>query len=144
LRKSYLSKFQFQLQVLQLQLRQLNLARPAELLGIAKELGIENVSSSCKQDMVFAIVKRLAESEVLISGDDASTHRQTEQPSTPSLMFQFLKCIRGEAKGWFAVALCGIALNIIAARAAFGLAAMLPWVQSGLVLVKAVLPLVGS
>jgi transcription termination factor Rho len=42
---------------------------PAELLAFAEELQIENASSLRKQDMLFAILKQLAENDVPISGD---------------------------------------------------------------------------
>ena len=42
---------------------------PAELLGIAEELEIENASTLRKQDMMFAILKELAEQDVPITGD---------------------------------------------------------------------------
>jgi len=42
---------------------------PAELLAFAEELQIENASSLRKQDMMFAILKQLAENDVTISGD---------------------------------------------------------------------------
>jgi transcription termination factor Rho len=42
---------------------------PAELLAFAEELQIENASSLRKQDMMFAILKQLAENDVPISGD---------------------------------------------------------------------------
>ncbi len=42
---------------------------PAELLSIAEELEIENASMLRKQDMMFAILKELAEQEVPITGD---------------------------------------------------------------------------
>jgi len=42
---------------------------PAELLSIAEELEIENASTLRKQDMMFAILKELAEQEVPITGD---------------------------------------------------------------------------
>ena len=41
---------------------------PADLLQTAEELGIENASTMRKQDMMFAILKRLAEDGVEISG----------------------------------------------------------------------------
>jgi transcription termination factor Rho len=41
---------------------------PAELLAFAEELQIENASSLRKQDMMFAILKQLAENDVPISG----------------------------------------------------------------------------
>ena len=42
---------------------------PAELLTFAEELEIENASILRKQDMMFAILKKLAENEVAIFGD---------------------------------------------------------------------------
>jgi transcription termination factor Rho len=42
---------------------------PAELLAFAEELQIENASSLRKQEMMFAILKQLAENDVAISGD---------------------------------------------------------------------------
>src|SRR5471032_2882586 len=42
---------------------------PAELLAFAEELEIENASSLRKQDMMFAILKQLAENDVAIFGD---------------------------------------------------------------------------
>jgi len=42
---------------------------PAELLSIAEDLEIENASTLRKQDMMFAILKELAEQEVPITGD---------------------------------------------------------------------------
>src|ERR1700746_4219294 len=42
---------------------------PAELLAFAEELEIENASSLRKQDMLFAILKQLAENDVPIYGD---------------------------------------------------------------------------
>jgi transcription termination factor Rho len=42
---------------------------PAELLTFAEELQIENASSLRKQDMMFAILKQLAENDVAIFGD---------------------------------------------------------------------------
>ena len=41
---------------------------PAELLAFAEELEIENASSLRTQDMLFAILKELAENEVTITG----------------------------------------------------------------------------
>ena len=41
---------------------------PAELLAFAEELGIENCSAMRKQDMMFAILKELADQGVPISG----------------------------------------------------------------------------
>ncbi|MBV9523328.1 MAG: transcription termination factor Rho [Alphaproteobacteria bacterium] len=50
-------------------LQELKKKTPAELLGFAEELQIENASSLRKQDMMFAILKQLAENEVAIYGD---------------------------------------------------------------------------
>jgi transcription termination factor Rho len=50
-------------------LQELNRKTPAELLAFAEELQIENASSLRKQDMLFAILKQLAENDVPISGD---------------------------------------------------------------------------
>jgi transcription termination factor Rho len=41
---------------------------PAELLAFAEELQIENASSLRKQELMFAILKQLAENDVPISG----------------------------------------------------------------------------
>jgi transcription termination factor Rho len=49
-------------------LQDLKTRSPAELLAFAEELEIENCNSMRKQDMMFAILKRLAEQDVLISG----------------------------------------------------------------------------
>src|SRR6202790_3602521 len=50
-------------------LQKLKRKTPAELLAFAEELEIENASSLRKQDMLFAILKQLAENDVPISGD---------------------------------------------------------------------------
>ncbi|HZS83115.1 MAG TPA: transcription termination factor Rho [Stellaceae bacterium] len=50
-------------------LQELKKKSPAELLGFAEELQIENASSLRKQDMMFAILKQLAENDVPIYGD---------------------------------------------------------------------------
>jgi transcription termination factor Rho len=42
---------------------------PAELLAFAEELQIENASSLRKQELMFAILKQLAENDVAITGD---------------------------------------------------------------------------
>jgi transcription termination factor Rho len=52
-----------------LNLQELKRKTPAELLAFAEELEIENASSLRKQDMLFAILKQLAENGVPISGD---------------------------------------------------------------------------
>ncbi|PZO87790.1 MAG: transcription termination factor Rho [Micavibrio aeruginosavorus] len=49
-------------------LQELKTRSPAELLAFAEELGIENCASMRKQDMMFAILKNLAEEGVPISG----------------------------------------------------------------------------
>ncbi|HEU4839529.1 MAG TPA: transcription termination factor Rho [Micavibrio sp.] len=49
-------------------LQELKTRSPAELLAFAEELGIENVSTMRKQDMMFAVLKNLAEEGVPISG----------------------------------------------------------------------------
>src|SRR5215469_13533586 len=50
-------------------LEELKRKSPAELLAFAEELQIENASSLRKQDMMFAILKQLAENDVTITGD---------------------------------------------------------------------------
>ena len=49
-------------------LQELKVRSPAELLAFAEELKIENCSAMRKQDMMFAILKQLAEEGVPISG----------------------------------------------------------------------------
>src|SRR5271169_6418191 len=50
-------------------LEKLKRKSPADLLAFAEELQIENASALRKQDMMFAILKQLAENEVPIFGD---------------------------------------------------------------------------
>jgi len=50
-------------------LKELKSKAPAELLSYAEELRIENASSLRKQEMMFAILKQLADNDVPISGD---------------------------------------------------------------------------
>jgi transcription termination factor Rho len=50
-------------------LQELKRKTPAELLSFAEELQIENASALRKQDMMFAILKQLAENDVAIYGD---------------------------------------------------------------------------
>ena len=50
-------------------LKELKKQTPTELLALAEELEIENASSLRKQDMMFAILKRLARNNVSIYGD---------------------------------------------------------------------------
>jgi len=49
-------------------LQELKNRSPAELLAFAEELGIESCNAMRKQDMMFAILKQLAEQNVIISG----------------------------------------------------------------------------
>ena len=50
-------------------LKELKSKSPADLLAYAEELEIENASTLRKQDMLFAILKRLAERDIAIFGD---------------------------------------------------------------------------
>ena len=50
-------------------LQELKQKSPGELLAYAEELEIENASSLRKQEMMFAILKHLADNEVAIYGD---------------------------------------------------------------------------
>jgi len=50
-------------------LKELKAKTPADLLAYAEELEIENASTLRKQDMLFAILKKLAENDVAIFGD---------------------------------------------------------------------------
>ncbi|HLN25901.1 MAG TPA: transcription termination factor Rho [Patescibacteria group bacterium] len=50
-------------------LQELKAKTPAELLAYAEELQIENASTLRKQDMMFAILKQLAENDLPIYGD---------------------------------------------------------------------------
>ncbi|MDR3439604.1 transcription termination factor Rho [Telmatospirillum sp.] len=50
-------------------LQELKAKTPAELLAYAEELQIENASTLRKQDMMFAILKQLAENDTPIYGD---------------------------------------------------------------------------
>jgi transcription termination factor Rho len=50
-------------------LTELKRRSPAELLRYAEDLGIENASALKKSDLVFAILKRLAETDVPINGE---------------------------------------------------------------------------
>ena len=50
-------------------LAELKAKSPADLLSFAEHLQIENASSLRKQDMMFAILKNLAESDQAIHGD---------------------------------------------------------------------------
>ncbi|POS61220.1 Rho termination factor N-terminal domain-containing protein, partial [Parasaccharibacter apium] len=50
-------------------LAELKKKSPADLLAFAEELEVENASSLRKQDMMFAILKTLAEREQAIYGE---------------------------------------------------------------------------
>ena len=50
-------------------LQELKRKSPAELLAFAEELGIENASNLRRQDLLFAILKILAEKDTSIDGD---------------------------------------------------------------------------
>ncbi len=50
-------------------LQELKKKTPSDLLAYAEELEVENASSLRKQEMMFAILKQLAENEVAIHGD---------------------------------------------------------------------------
>src|SRR3954470_6456416 len=54
---------------LPMNLQELKCKTPAELLAFAEELQIENASTLRKQDMMFAILKQLADNDVPIFGD---------------------------------------------------------------------------
>ena len=51
-----------------MKLQDLKSKSPTDLLSFAEELEIENASSMRKQDMLFAILKELAERDVEITG----------------------------------------------------------------------------
>ncbi len=50
-------------------LKELKKKTPAELLDYAEECGVENASTLRKQDLLFAILKQLADSDVAIFGE---------------------------------------------------------------------------
>ena len=50
-------------------LKDLKSKTPTELLSFAEELGVENASTLRKQDMMFAILKHLADDDQAIFGD---------------------------------------------------------------------------
>ena len=52
-----------------MKLKDLKSNTPTDLLAFAEELEIENASSMRKQDMLFAILKELAERDVEITGE---------------------------------------------------------------------------
>jgi len=55
--------------IVPMNLQELKHKSPAELLAFAEELQIESASALRKQDMMFAILKQLAENDVAIYGD---------------------------------------------------------------------------
>ena len=55
--------------ITQLKLSELKAKNPTELLSFAEELEVENASAMRKQDMMFAILKELAEQDVEIIGE---------------------------------------------------------------------------
>ena len=57
------------MEIEQLKLSELKAKSPTELLAFAEELEVENASSMRKQDMLFAILKELAEQGVEITGE---------------------------------------------------------------------------
>ena len=52
-----------------MKLSELKAKSPAELLVFAEELEVENAIAMRKQDMMFAILKELADKEVEITGE---------------------------------------------------------------------------
>src|ERR1700733_4529004 len=50
-------------------LQELKRKNPSDLLKYAEELQIENASALRRQDMIFAVLKRLADNEVAIYGE---------------------------------------------------------------------------
>ncbi len=56
------------MELTQLKLSELKAKSPTDLLAFAEELSVENASSMRKQDMMFAILKELAEQNVEIHG----------------------------------------------------------------------------
>lgn len=68
-RKNYHQYFPQQKRQSQMNLKELKLKPPAELLSFAEGLGIENASSLRKQDMMFAILKKMADDGTAIYGD---------------------------------------------------------------------------
>ena len=69
-------------------LQELKTKTPAELLNFAEELQIENASSLRKQDMMFAILKQLADNDQAIYGDGVLEVLQDG--------FGFLRCPGGQ------------------------------------------------
>lgn len=58
-------------------LKELKAKPPPALLAYAEELEIENASALRKQDMMFAILKQLAQNEVAIFGDGVLEDRKS-------------------------------------------------------------------
>src|SRR5258708_20149597 len=65
-------------------LQELKSKTPTDLLSFAEELEIENASSMRKQDMLFAILKELAERNVEITGTGVVEPPQHAFGSLPS------------------------------------------------------------
>ena len=57
------------MEIEQLKLSELKAKSPTELLAFAEDLEVENASSMRKQDMMFAILKELAEQDTEITGE---------------------------------------------------------------------------
>ena len=68
-----------------MKLQDLKTKTPTDLLAFAEELEIENASSMRKQDMMFAILKELAERNVEIMGAGVVRHPTLSWPRTSSL-----------------------------------------------------------
>ena len=65
-----------QMDIEQIKLQDLKVKSPTELLAFAEELDVENASAMRKQDMLFAILKELAERNVDILGGGVLEVRQ--------------------------------------------------------------------
>lgn len=53
----------------EMKLQDLKKKTPTELLAVAEEVEVENASTMRKQELLFAILKQLAEQEVEIIGE---------------------------------------------------------------------------
>ena len=53
----------------EMKLQDLKAKTPGELVSFAEELGVENASTMRKQELMFAILKNLAEQDVEIVGE---------------------------------------------------------------------------
>ena len=63
-------------------LQELKTKSPADLLAYAEEVEVENASNLRKQDMMFAILKQLAENEVTIFGDGVPCYARVRTVDT--------------------------------------------------------------